>query len=375
MKSRTTQACIILLIFLVWTVSVSAEVTGRYFDTLDKKSDVLTVTIMYPSQGTLRSLMALMDEGFFPGKDIIVVGAHHEDEFSDYMATKIMAEEQGLDWLKFHTIQGALNRDNLYQQNECAADFDKIFKYSDGMIFFGGADIPPELYGRKTNLLTGIRTPYRHYVELSFIFHLMGGFHDEDFKPLMADRTDFPVLCICLGEQTLNVATGGTLIQDIWFEKYNRTFIEDIVPLGREKWHNNPLARINPEDDLLWYNMHTIKLLDDGKFVKEMGFTNEDMPYIVSSHHQAVDKKGKGIRINATSLDGKIPEAIEHVDYPNVLGLQFHPEFSTLYQTEKKFRIEQDDEPFTLRSVLEENPPSYKFHKGIWAWYVSKLNN
>lgn len=373
MKSRKSQVLVILLILFVWTVTASTEITGRYFDTLDKKSDVLTVTIMYPSRGSLRSLMALMKEGFFPAEEIIVVGAHHEDEFSDYASSKKMAEDEGLTWLKFHTIQGELNRDNLYQKNQCTADFEKIFEYSDGIIFFGGADIPPELYGRKTNLLSGIRTPYRHYVELSFIFHLLGGLQDEDFKPLMAEKTDFPVLGICLGEQTLNVGTGGTLIQDIWFEKYKKTFIEDIVPLGRSKWHNNPLARIYPEEDLLWYNMHQIKLLDGGKFTKEMGFTKKDTPYIVSSHHQAVDKKGKGIRVIATSMDGKVVEAIDHEVYPNVLGVQFHPEFSTLYQTERTFRIEQKDDPFTLRSVLENNPPSYKFHKAIWGWYVSKL--
>ena len=55
------------------------------------------------------------------------------------------------------------------------------------------------------------------------------------------------------------------------------------------------------------------------------------------------------------------------------VGIQFHPEFSTLWETEKKFRITLEDEKFSLRSILEENPPSYAFHRKLWAWTIEKV--
>ncbi len=350
-----------------------AQSDDRYFDGLDKKSNVLTLTILYPSRGTLRSLQGLQEEGFFPSEDIIVVGAYHEKELTDYDASVDLADEKKLDWLRFHEIRGDIHKDNLFQKNDCTLDFEKIFRYSDGIIFFGGADIPPEIYGKKTNLLTGIRTPYRHYMELSFIFHLLGGYQDDHFQGLVASRPDFPVLCICLGEQTLNIGTGGTLIQDVWFEKYGKTFVEDVVDLGKENWHNNPWARLYPQEEFLWFNMHRIKLHEEGMFVNAMGFSTSDTPYIISSHHQAVDDLGKGMKVVATSMDGKIVEAIQHDKYPNVLGIQFHPEFYALWETEKKCRITPDDEKFSLKQFLKDNPPTYKFHAKIWEWFVGRI--
>ena len=375
MRRRCLNRWFILTVLILGIVggNLFAQSTDRYFDTLDKKSDVVTLTILYPSRGTIGSLIGLQKEGFFPSRDIIVVGAYHEKEFTDYKASQKFADEKGLGWLKFHKIVGEIDKDNLFRKNGCTPDFEKIFSFSDGIIFFGGADIPPEIYNEKTILLTGIQTPYRHYLELSFVFHLLGGSQDEDFQPLLEVEPEFPVLGICLGEQTLNVGTGGTLFQDIWFERYGKTYLEDVVKLGRERWHNNPLRRLYPEERLLSYNMHRILLKAEGKFCSEMGFDKKDTPYIISSHHQAVQKLGLGMRVIATSLDGKVVEAIEHERFPYVLGIQFHPEFSTLWETEKKFRITLEDEKFSLRSILEENPPSYAFHRKLWAWTIEKV--
>jgi hypothetical protein len=58
-----------------------------------------------------------------------------------------------------------------------------------------------------------ITDPHRHYLELSFLFHLLGGFQDESFLPLLEERPEYPVLGICLGMQSMNVATGGDMIR------------------------------------------------------------------------------------------------------------------------------------------------------------------
>jgi putative glutamine amidotransferase len=87
-----------------------------------------------------------------------------------------------------------------------------------------------------------------------------------------------------------------------------------------------------------------------------------------------VEKPGKGMTIIATSLDGKVVEGIEHQKYPHVLGTQFHPEFPILWDTVRKFRITpQDEEGINLNSFLKSNPPSWDFHRKIWAWLSEKL--
>ena len=79
------------------------------------------------------------------------------------------------------------------------------------------------------------------------------------------------------------------------------------------------------------------------------------------------------MNIAATSLDGKVVEAIEHQEYPNVLGLQFHPESYNLWDETLKLRMKPDEEEASLFSILKNNPPSYDFHKKIWSWFSEKL--
>jgi len=321
----------------------------------------------------LNSIIALRNEGFLPTENLQVVGLYHEAEDSDYAGARKWAEAEGLDWLAYHEVEGDLNLADLWKENACSDEFSLIFKKLNGLILFGGADIPPYIYGKKTQLLTGISTPARHFFEASLVFHLMGGSQDVNHKALMESRSNFPVLGICLGEQTLNVGTGGTLIQDIWFQKYGKSTVEDAVSLGRDRWHNNPWAKLYPKQGLLRYTLHPIKTKGQSLFTNELGLSKDDRPMVISSHHQMADKLGRGIRVVATSVDGKVPEAIMHDQFPNVLGVQFHPEFSTLYDPDVQARITPNETPFSLRSVLEDNPPSYAFHKALWQWFVTRL--
>ncbi len=77
---------------------------------------------------------------------------------------------------------------------------------------------------------------------------------------------------------------------------------------------------------------HRIRLGRDSVFVRRMGFSGGDLPFVATAHHQAIAKLGAGLRVTATSLDGKIVEAVEHTRFANVLGIQFHPERHTLYR-------------------------------------------
>lgn len=375
-KTSRSKFCFFALFTLAFlTAGLWAQTPDRFFDTAEAPAGQVQLVIFYPSLGTITDLVALKDNGLFPADKLEVVGVYHEKEKTDYQRSVRYAQNNNLTWLKFHRVSAELTQQNLFKKNACTLEFETIFNKSDGIIFFGGPDIPPAVYGQKTNLMTEIDDPYRHFFELSCIFHLLGGSQNAASKGLLESRPDFPILGICLGSQSLNVGTGGTLIQDILSEVYGKKFLEDVVELGQPNWHTNPQRRLHPENRaLLPYMLHPIQLNGKGKFCLELGFKPDDQPYIMSAHHQMADKLGKGFRVAATSLDGKVIEAIEHERYPNVLGVQFHPEFSLLWSTEPRFKFTpQDRDVIAIKPFLESHAPSFEFHKKLWAWFLEKL--
>ncbi len=373
MISRKKLAFLTFLLVLFSGIGLYSNPEERYFDSAALDSKKIRLSICYPSMGSIYSLIELRKHGIIPDKNIIVIGIYHESERTDYDQSIKFIKEHKIKWFEFHKVSGNLNKENLYQKNPCTDVFRLIFNKSDGIIFFGGADIPPYIYKEKTNLLTQIRTPHRHYLELSFIFHLLGGFQNDSFESFLESHPDYPILGICLGSQSLNVGTGGTLIQDIWSEIYGKHYYEDVINLDQENWHSNPFSRVHPELKLTRFNIHQIRLNKKSIFCTELGLNPEDTPLIISSHHQMVDKPGKGFIITATSLDGKVSEAIEHKKYPNVLGTQFHPDFPVLWNQTEQIKITPDDsEKLTLREILENNPPSFSLQKKIWSWFMEQ---
>jgi putative glutamine amidotransferase len=165
------------------------------------------------------------------------------------------------------------------------------------------------------------------------------------------------------------------MVQDVPSEIHGAASYEDIVALGRENWHTNPHARLFPEQRLFSYNLHPIRLLQNGLFIQVLGFSPQDTPFIMSAHHQSVEKLGRGLFPIATSLDGKVVEAIAHRDFPHVLGIQFHPEFPVLYDPEASFKMTPEDlSEFSAFSILEDNPPSMEFHRRLWLWFSERLD-
>jgi putative glutamine amidotransferase len=372
-RSLKIKLAFFLLFCLILTIGFNCS-QNNYFDKARQQSEQVRLTIFYPDIGSIKALMKLQEIGFFQIDNLLVIGVYHKKERTDYQASIDYAKNNKLDWLKFHRLTGELNKDILFQNNELTDAFNNIFKKSDGVIFFGGADIPPYIYGAETNLLTEIETPYRSFLETSFIFHLLGGNQDSTVIPLLNSNPEFPILGICLGCQSLNVGTGGTLIQDIWSEVYGKQTLEEAIALGKDQWHTNPYRRLFPEQDLISYNMHPVKLLNAGKFITEMGFRDDANPFIVSAHHQMPGQLGKGMKVSATSLDGKVIEALEHETYLNVLGVQFHPEFPILYHRARTFRfLPEDEQAISLLEILEQNHPSFEFHQKIWKWFEEKL--
>jgi len=338
------------------------------------QDDKITVISLYPSTGTIRDWVMLREKGLIDIPNLTVLGVYHERERTDYKRAQDYVKTNKLDWFSFHPVTASLSPEVLFGKNECTAEFEKLFKDADGVVFFGGPDILPGLYGEKTSLLTRVEDPYRHYLELSFVFHLLGGYQDKSFTPLLASRPDFPVVGFCLGGQTLNAGTGGTLTQDIWSEVYGLSTFEDVIALGPDAWHTNPFSRLFPWEMFTGYFYHPILFTPKGAdFCRKIGIEPEAAPLVFSAHHQQAEKLGKGFEVIATSTDGKVTEAIAHRRYPNVLAVQFHPEAWVNYHPTIRVRFTPEDkEPKGLKDNLEAHPPTMEFHRKLWAWIAGK---
>jgi putative glutamine amidotransferase len=350
-----------------------AQTPDRALDQLSVKDGRVHLVIFNPEVFNIRALATLRKNGTFNIPNLTVIGIYHVKQAGNFEESRKYVTDNGLAWFKFHEVSAEISESVVFKKNACTPEFAGIVKKADGVIFFGGPDIPASVYKKKTNLLTSIEDPYRHYLEVSAIFHLLGGSQDDAFKALLDSRPRFPVLGICLGFQTLNVGTGGTLTQDIWAEVYGKTTVEDVIALGPEQWHNNPYRLLFPLDKLMGYNFHSLELVGKSLFTTAMGFKTTDHPRILSSHHQAADKLGKDLVPIATSRDGKIVEAVAHQKYPCVLGVQFHPEHPLLFDAEPRHRQKPGDPLTSYRAILEGTPPSLEFNKAIWKWFASRL--
>lgn len=369
---------LILTLLFPFLLPLYPQLTERYFDkvSIDDIKRQPHLVIFYPSPGTLRALLSLQENGFIDLRRVIVVGVFHAFEKTWYNDSFRLLKEKNLAQFRFHRIETEVSPQDLFKRNAWTPELENIFHKSHGMIFFGGPDIPPVIYGEKTSLLTQIEDPWRHYLELSALFHLLGGHQDEAFKPLLTSRPDYPILGICLGGQSMNVATGGSLTQDISWEIYGQKTLEDLIFLGEAAWHTNPFYHLYPDSKNKFFphELHPIKLFPDGLFCQDLGFNPEARPRVLSAHHQQVKKPGKGFKIIATSLDGRVNEAFEHELFPHVLALQFHPEFPVLWDKEALYRFRPEEKELrSPRALLETSPPSMEFHRKLWAWFMDKL--
>ena len=158
---------------------------------------------------------------------------------------------------------------------------------ADAIVIVGGEDIHPGFYGAETGYPNESRhLPVADAAQLALA------------RAAIERRT--PLLGICRGLQIVNVALGGTLVQD----------------LGEECGHVN---RGVPIPQVL--TTHTVDVEHGSRVAELLG---EPTVEVRSAHHQAVDALGEGLVVTARSHDGHV-EAVEHRDAP-VLAVQWHPE-------------------------------------------------
>lgn len=152
-----------------------------------------------------------------------------------------------------------------------------------GLLLLGGADIDPALYGAPPH-------PATYGVDA-----------DADRYEIAAARGALdrgtPLVGICRGMQVLNVAAGGTLLQD----------------LGAESPHLGP-----PETLMV---TQPVQLVPDSRLGRIL---QRPEVLVRSGHHQAVERVADGFAVVARAEDGVI-EAIEHAN-TWAIGVQWHPE-------------------------------------------------
>jgi putative glutamine amidotransferase len=331
-----------------------------------------SLLIMNPTVNHVSGVIRLIEDGIFPLNGYKLKGVYFARESYDYSQTEQYIKDNNLD-ITLEKVCENLEVDKLFAKNPCSSVFERLFNESSGVIFNGGPDIPPGIYGEKTSTLTGISDPFRHYFEASFLFHLLGGFQDMNFEPLLAKNPDYLVVGFCLGMQTMNVAAGGTLIQDIPLEIYKKKNVEDILALSRDTQHRNYETNIEDSPALFWGNIHAIKIVKGSWLEKEGLVKPGETPVIISSHHQAADKTGRDLKVVATSMDGKIIEAVSHNKYPNVFGFQFHPEVPDIYNYNNSCQFHRKEVPESLRKMIEKGN-GYEFHLALWRKFAEILN-
>lgn len=164
-----------------------------------------------------------------------------------------------------------------------------ILNRVDGILLSGGVDIDPMLFGESPHQKLGAVSPERDSIEIPLT------------KEALARGV--PILAICRGVQVLNVAAGGTLIQDIPSQ----------VP-GAIK-HRQEAPR--------WLGTHDINIEPGSKVACLLGTTQVR---VNSYHHQSVKDVAPGFKVTARAPDGII-EAIETTNQDRfAVGVQWHPE-------------------------------------------------
>ncbi|MDR1985200.1 MAG: gamma-glutamyl-gamma-aminobutyrate hydrolase family protein [Prevotellaceae bacterium] len=361
-----------ILFLLVIAATITACSKSQKEDGKQEKNfPKYSVAIMNPTVGNIKTFRYLVDNNILPNVDSFgIIGVYHAKQNYDFEQSQKYIDENNLS-MKLVKCESELYPKNLYEQNDCSNLFKEIFEQTKGIFFFGGPDIPSECFGEKTHLMSGITDPYRHFFELSFLFHLLGGNQNKNHVALLETKPDYVVVGFCLGMQTMNCATGGTMIQDIPMEVYNITTAEDVLNTP-DAQHKNYNSYFDYDGELTSYNFHKIKPKGENIFSEIIG---ENEPYVLSSHHQAVKQTGENLNIAATSPDGKIVEAIVHQKYRHVAGTQFHPEHTSLYKTDIQIKLKQDDDNSQNFISLYAGEKGENFHRQYWKKIGEWLNN
>jgi putative glutamine amidotransferase len=165
----------------------------------------------------------------------------------------------------------------------------RLLDHVAGLVLTGGEDVDPSHYGEVPHPALGPVNCARDETELALF--------------AAARERGLPTLAICRGVQVVNVALGGSLVQDL--------------PAQRTD------AAVHELDDERRRRVHGVQVDPTSRLASILGAQDVG---VNSIHHQAIDRLGQSVRINARADDGVI-EGIESDD-PQwwMVGVQWHPE-------------------------------------------------
>lgn len=223
-----------------------------------------------------------------------------------------------------------------------------------GLVLGGGADVDPGRYGGPMNPPEDPkeleRSVERKEVRRSRwlapilffgrrIFSLSASGVDKDRDHLEtrclegALQAGIPILGICRGAQLINVHFGGNLHSDI------SAFYTEV---GRiESVHPRKKVSLEPDSHL-------------------RGLLNREDCWVNSLHNQAVDRLGRGLQVSARDRAGVV-QAIEHRDYPFLIGVQWHPEYLPTLGVQQRIFRQLVRHAVQVRSMEELSPVQQPF--------------
>jgi len=180
-----------------------------------------------------------------------------------------------------------------------------MYTQASGVLITGGGDVAPALFGEERHPATDDIDLERDHVEIALA------------RWALAD--DKPAYAICRGVQVMNVALGGTLVQDIPSEWR---------PLSGQVLEHRGSKVGAARDQVL----HTVCIEPDTHIAQVFGAGDVS---VNSFHHQALKQVGEGLRVTSRAPDGII-ESVEASDKRWYVGVQWHPEEMTASRTDMR---------------------------------------
>jgi gamma-glutamyl-gamma-aminobutyrate hydrolase PuuD len=191
---------------------------------------------------------------------------------------------------------------------------DDALDVCDGILLGGGRDIDPGRYGQEPTQHLAQTEPRRDAFELELVERAL-------------DR-GLPILGACRGSQVLNVALGGTLVQDV---SLREEWAAHPTDRGWHRWKEVELASLEDRAEVPGHPRHAMTVEPGSRLHDALGVGEIEVD---SFHHQAIDRLGDGLVVTGRAPDGVV-EVVELAGDGFVLAAQF--ELQEEWRVDRRF--------------------------------------
>lgn len=191
---------------------------------------------------------------------------------------------------------------------------DDVLDACDGIVIGGGRDIDPRRYGQEPTEHLAPTDPHRDAFELELV-------------PRVLER-GLPLLGMCRGIQILNVALGGTLVQDLGLEP---AWAEHPSDRGWHRWKEVESTSLAGSPHVPPHPRHPIAIEPESRLHDALGVETIEVD---SFHHQALQEVAPDLRVVARAPDGVV-EAVELPGAAYVLAVQW--ELQEEWRVDRRF--------------------------------------